>query len=540
MKSMKRISLLAVLLAAAMMLGSCGLFGGGIGELSLEELLDEELAFDPDFVPGSLSELTGMPENIVDEESLGSLFYVRGNEGGYDTHMVYNLDTGAAVLTLADGEGEEYEVSLEQAAYSYDRTEAYVRVLKTARRNLVTQQTTHLYDAAGTQFAEAKGDETADESAELLYFDGTYYKVDRGSIAKLCEWDVLAGRPAPTHHVGDFYFEIDTTSVTVYDASLKKLHTYAIPSYAEVLRDAVIPLPSGAVLLQYLVRLPGSSTEYTAILNGGMDGEPVPVNVVTLLLDAETGEPKELDCGYVFEESELLDEVAEREFGISADRYGAVIVAVEIKDGQLSEDPDMKEMVLLFADHEGNMERLASLKGAAAIPYHCATGRWELETVDRERYLVNGKGEVIGEITQRGRMLADQYIECDGKIYDFDLKLLLDYKDRDLTRASLEGNGVLYFTNMDGDFLSWAGSGDPTVVLSHNATAKTLRFISDSLYAICDLGSDSAELYSVGGALLLTLDTANFEYHTLATTRDAEVISVTNGNGDTVYYRLSR
>ena len=351
MKHMKSLSLLAVLLAAAMMLGSCGLFGGGEAEIG--DILDGAAVYTPEADPASgaeVSALAGLSFNFA----TGDLLMFTSSEGGYTTYTVYNLKSGTVALELTNTQSTTYSVLIESVTYEGDDI-GYIRVQKTTSDEDGERTVTRLCDASGNQIAEAKGSVEIHSCADLLYFDNAFYRASNGSITKKCDWSPLAVRPEPDMRAGDCYYEIDGKRIIVYRDDLTVLSDYKVPGYARSTYAPVI-LGNGDILLQYLVMLPKNSEEYTTLLN--MDDEFSPVDIVTVIVDHEDGDAKEIDCDYLLLQSKSLDGAEATEYGIKSDRYRTLILGIKIEE-QMNERMTQGAAFLL-ADEDGDVNVFVS------------------------------------------------------------------------------------------------------------------------------------------------------------------------------------
>ena len=539
MKRMKLLSLLAVLLAAVMALGSCGLFGGG--EVDVEDLFDEKAVYKTTSLPTTATEVSALAgksnSNYYYNES--DLLLFTELDGLYTHYTVYNAATGTAVLDLTNSSEVTYRVQICEL-YDVNRdVAAYIRVTKTTDTEDDDEVKTLLYSASGSLLDETKGDEDVIATyADLVFFDNTFYRAANGTLAKHLDWSPMAKRPRPDDHVGDCYYELDDNDITVYGADLKVLSTYKVPSIAADGANGVAVLGNGDILVQYIVTLPENSEDYTAIVEDE-DGNLFPVDVVTVIVDHENGEADEIDCEYLLLDIERIYPEYLKEAGLLLEGYTHEVEAYKIEDGRIPSDITGDEVFLLL-DEDGDLTAIADFM-SSRVDYFYMVGdnRWIVETEDRE-YLVDADGEVIGEVT-RGYSTRGRYIVCDGKIYDMDLRELLDYDEKDLELASVYGsNGTLYFENDNGDFLKWSGSGEPTVVVSGEDEDKSVSARFSWGYAVSDSENSKTTVYNADGTQLFTVSRAYAGIETVVFQDSYLLVKTTDSDGDAVYYRLPR
>ncbi len=537
MKQAKVFSLLAVLLVAAMLLSSCGLFGAG--EIKLKKLLNDDATVEAFPVPTVATELPDFTDMTLDESD-GALYHFTRVSGSNTLHKVLNLETGNTVLSLEGSRMLTYAVSLGTVTYgnSIWNTEGYIWVLKSETINGLIYKTTYLYDELGTLVAEISGEVTASAYEGLLKFGNAFYRVSENSIKKIRDLSPLAKHPEPEVQIGDRYYEIeelnDGVRVTVYDEMLDPVSTYKTPASA---KDPVYTvLGNGDLLLQYLLYLPEGSEDYTALLEDG--GELLPVELVTVIVNSKNGKAKEIDCDYYLMLMSYLPEDEVTELGLNADRVSGYAHGVKIENGRIPE-ADLDDCCLLFIDSDGDLYSVKDFMGAhvnSVILW--ANDRFGVGTEDGRCYLVDGEGELIGEATN-ATPLGNRYLVCDGKIYGTDLRVLLDYKVGGFTlEYTIEGDGILYFKNERGELFTWNGSGEPTAVKKGDDAVRNYTVYLWG-YAVTDYENDQIVLYNVNGTDLLTLDTVYPGIAPLGFSDAAFLISA-SVDGHTVYYRIAK
>ena len=157
-----------------------------------------------------------------------------------------------------------------------------------------------------------------------------------------------------------------------------------------------------------------------------------------------------------------------------------------------------------------------------------------IETEERE-YLVDGKGKLIGEVTNGS--FFGEYILCDGKVFDMDLATVYDLNEKKLELVKRMENALL-LTNADDDVLLYTGKGEPAV-LAVAEDGETLYKYTNT-YVIVHT-EDGYALYAQDGTKVTNFgdDGALSEF---ATTEGAILFKTTEEDEDgykTVYYRVS-
>lgn len=549
MRKMRWIALVALTLAAVMALSSCALFGGKKGDVT--KLIDKDKTFESDATvltrTVQVNALTDM--DLVDNR--GDLAYfadgVEVDDAWYTKHVVYNLATGNVVFEKTENKTTDIDVTLAKTYFDYEQDDyAYMTVTTTtwkldefeARTGDGTKRSA-LLDALGNTVAEATGDVDVEEIADLLYFDGKCYRfAEDGKLENAFEFAALGKMPEITDYSEKYYMAIEDARVVIYDKQLKFVSACDIPAYAELIGGCM--LPNGKVLLQYEYELDEDAKKYDYIRETETEvkgGENYTIDrlgkfdLTTLLVNPKNGKAKEIKCDYVMYVAIGAQHTYVSDFfAINFEKVEALAMGYKIEDKRVADGVEYA----LTIDKSGKVSPLLYNGERVDDVRMVANDRFVIETEERE-YLVDGKGKLIGEVTNGS--FFGEYILCDGKVFDMDLATVYDLNEKKLELVKRMENALL-LTNADDDVLLYTGKGEPAV-LAVAEDGETLYKYTNT-YVIVHT-EDGYALYAQDGTKVTNFgdDGALSE---VATTEGAILFKTTEEDEDgykTVYYRVS-
>ena len=165
----KIVSLMALLLCAVFVLGSCG---SGVEPMAFSDVFTTE-GFEEDASFKTKVAVTEL-DDATYKDAAGNLalFEIKGTDN-VSTYKVYNVDTGAVVLTVTNSAAVTHSVKLISL---WDEENAVITVTAT-ETDAAGNMTTKLYDVSGVQVATAKGNEAVSDNADLILFDDVYFHI---------------------------------------------------------------------------------------------------------------------------------------------------------------------------------------------------------------------------------------------------------------------------------------------------------------------------------------------------------------------------
>lgn len=537
-------SFVALLLCTVLLLGSCG------------EDAVESPTFDSIFTGSNYEgagafaqkeQITALDDAEV-EEVFGDLVYFYRENGTIVTHTLYNLETGKALLSLVDTEKITNEISFVALAYLYDVTSDALFLVKSVDTSAGVE-TTKLYDASGSMIASAKGDVDVEEQiADLLLFDGVYYRVDLdGKLTKLFEKAPLANALPDFKIWNDSYYYVGSSGgVQLY--SRETLKPVKIIPFSGRYTDESnwFVLKNGNILFQGSYRVPDDAKEFDLL----KDEKKFALD--TFIFDVKTGEATEVEFDYYIESAvtqslpslEIMVKLGYMPTMAEIDNIFCVHPIVE----QHVEDTGYAEKWYLVnndCEITGTLSEYLS-QGSSGLPTPAANGHFFLSDIMGNEYLLNAKGEVVGEGYSYRALHNDRYFVTDGKILDYSLSVLYDYKAGGYELVSVLADSVLLsksVKNAEGEYVteySLYKEGNLTVMIAGDRNASEVSlYYSFMIFRQIENGELLYVVYDADGKQLFTSE----HYITVCTDRNSAALLSTYEWTDTfdmktVYYRI--
>ena len=499
---------------------------------------------------------TAFVEDYTHAESRGNnlvFFYNTNAEAGEKKLVVVNTDTMSVVYslnkerTVAEGDlkADTYTKSA-SASYAVDGDYVIVENTLDTSNEYSYNYITTIYTALGQQIA-SKSSKTGYASVSslnngLFAFDGKAYSM-KDDVATY-KFDLgLSYIPSCSVSTAkynyDFAWEESMMSeimyaVIIYDANYKYVATYEKPADIDSMRAFV--LSDGNILIQLTDELASDATEYDYIAEGytygymsgvGMTVElvkDVKYSLTTLVYNVETKTATEVDFNYVIDG--LYSEATDEDFTDTfvAGKLDNFVEYYEIVDKAIDTNnvvyanlrsSDLK--VLGFLGQE-----IPDQYGLADL---VANNRFVVEDKSGKTYLLNEKGEVIGDITgvdiyEDGRVWDKAFIYKDGKYYDENLQVVLDRSTIDYKSYSYSFYRDTYKVITDGGeevrTKYYAFYNAAFVELAYNPQEDVYRNCGEDFFAYTDI-------VKVEGA-------ANESYHVVLNAAGAEIQRVKLGS----------
>ena len=515
----KLLVLVAMLLCVVTVLASCA------SSMKFEKVVGDGTYNDENPTLTTIAKLDVKGE-IELEDSEGDLviFKETSEETGLSTYTVYNVALGKNVWTGTETKTESGE-NYTRVRYEVSLLEQWgTTILSVMTMNLTATKTEDDYDydtkidvkamaADGTEFlsiTDVKESQMMNSwfVEDLLCLDGKVYRIaDDGTVALAFEWSALRGKPEEDlRKLGNFYFEGDDDYIDIYDASLNLIGTYYLPSYAE--EGDFYVLSNGNILIQYSVMQDIMAEDYDYIESMAK------FNLHSFLFNAETGKLKELDLDFVVEDVWSYD--ADDEDWYFNEKIENVAWVSYIVDQRIDTSDAAIKMVALSNNGKdaGAIDNLIPNMDCEGL-WHVATNRWIASNMAGQDFLLNEKGEILGEVSGIDWDEANaNFFVLNGKIYDWDLNVKVDLSEQKCDDYEILEHSVL-FENEDGELKLYVNGEVKTLIDKATAEAgkRDLEILSDNLYVIIDTATEGKvkyELYNDAGTLLTAIDNAIF------------------------------
>ena len=170
--------------------------------------------------------------------------------------------------------------------------------------------------------------------------------------------------------------------------------------------------------------------------------------------------------------------------------------------------------------------------------------KWSAKEI--HEYLINGKGEILGNISN-ATDISVGYMRCDGKIYDYDMNVLYDYRAAKLSYEDWVG-GSLIFENEDDEVLLYTGGNSTTTIVGKDSDL-SLYYVASNYYVIKDMSAEDVvkyHFYNEKGTLLVTVESNSYfndnsyysDFESCGYFDDVKIIETKNADGESVFYRF--
>ena len=500
MKRSKIVVLLVVALAAIMVLSSCG--AGSAKKFA--ELLDGSRYEDPAPSWTTSAKIDALQNAQVIDDQGDLVVLAKENADGFYTYMIFNMKTGTVVYSATETAAVDVDIDLGETD-NYDADYAVV-VLTTwvlDGDNNHTNEYSYvvsLLDATGAQFATATRMTGLPETRwDLLRFEGKCYRVDKeGKFTEAGDYSDFAPLPNIVAETEKYYYAINAGTVIVYDKTLAIVSYYNMPTYANAGAQA-FALDAEKVIVQYTVNEDPYTDDYDILAAGGTKQ-----SLHTFILNPD-GKAKEIRCDYVIIDGGLLTEADKDQAGVS-DSFTNYAIVCPVEDQHVNNSATARKWATM--DKNG---KIKELQGPTLVPFNnfnfVNTNRWVFNTADGRAYLVNEKAEVIGEVTGANLGNGRSYFTANGKVYDYDLNVTLDYTAANYTIMRRLNHSVI-FRNVDNEPVLFANGTRTTLIAKDVVATKQMVQTGDGYFAILDTTNTEDKkfiVYNDLGAPVLTL-----------------------------------
>ena len=378
-----------------------------------------------------------------------------------------SVHTGRVIKTLVQEDDEAtvtYDAYTEHYYYgSYYDGESFLFV-KSYENGRCTGIT--VYTSQGTEICKKDNVNyiSVEPMADDLYeIDGKVYEIKDGVATH--KYDKGLNSIPDVDYSGEKnYYAMGVDAVYVYDLDYKLVAYYAVPSDASSV--SMFPLADGNVFVQYKKALPQDAVEYDLCEAGyyfGTDKYDV-VQVIFNITD-ETVQAVELDYWVeAIVNGNTSSDLFKFKDYFKSDAFINVASVCPIVDKAIdSNHPEM-------ANIRNDMFLLNYLADAvyaqSYIPEPLGNNRFLVSDESGKEYLVNEKGEMIGEVTEADYDYALKLFVMDGKYYDMDLKMVFD---SNANTYDYVGGGMDYTLYQETD-----DEGKTTYYILNGITMKTL------------------------------------------------------------------
>ena len=478
MRKSKIIVLSAALLTAVMLLGSCSALPFWNKALGMEDVVDEYKYGESYFVLTRCDEVYSLKDaSLLDAEGDLALF-TKVNNSSYGSapaeYLVYNMSIDSVVFSITDSDNTTISIQL----YSANDVDFFTVTIETRPKYSYVEAAvtveTELYNADGGKIADASNEVDVTLIMEdFAVFEDEIYRLEDGNITYAFNKDSFAKTLSGNAFAStDKYYYTNSynsgisggsdssyiNTINVYDKGLKFVSSYSVPSYAE--NTTALVLDNGKIFVQYMIELDSFAFIYDVL----EDGEKY--DIVTLLVDPETGKEDKINFDYVVRYSSQLDDEDRADVCLSEDIKNVALVC-PIEDKRI--DASYTHMKYGTITDKGAFKAIEVIDGKTSFPSDIiapdgASGEklWIVNTLEDQQLLVDAKGNVKADVTNVA-IHNKRYIIADGKVYNFDLEVLYDFGEKDLETVAMFDYSIL-FVGEEGEVVLYCNDLATTVV----------------------------------------------------------------------------
>ena len=476
MKKSKIIVLSALLLVAVMLLGSCDFLpfiGGKV--LGMEDVVDEKMYVETGYVLSSAYEVSELEDaSLIDYNGDLALFQKVDSDSynSYTTYIVYNMAENRVVLEETEGEYEDIAIRFYSVSdYYFFTVETTTQPQYSYGDSAASVETVVYFQSGSVITSESGSISISFIMDDFVVINDEIYRVEDGSIsyafnkdsfAKTLSGDAFAETDkyyykATYNNSGDYTWTY-VKSIEVYDKGLKFVSAYNLPSYAE--NATALVLDNGMIFVQYMIELDSFALIYDVIDDGDK------YNIVTMLVDPVSGKEDKISFDYVLRYSSQIDD-EDREYTCLSDGIKNVALVCPIEDKRINESNSAMKYGTIT--DKGAFQAFEVIDGKVSMPGGVVAPDgvrgeklWFVETMDGQEFLVDAKGNVKTEVTNV-RQYNEEYIIADGKIYNFDLQVVYDFEEYDLSVHYVFDRSIL-LTGEDGEVVLFYNDRVTTIV----------------------------------------------------------------------------
>ena len=437
------------------------------------------------------------------EDSEGILVLMADRSGENTVYNVYNVAQKKSVWKESEAKKVSYSVHLveqEDVSWFY-----VVKITTTENEDGEDEEIRHIamYDAEGKVIAEAEGKSVTSPALlyDLVRFEDQIYRVSaKKGIKAAFEFSELKETPdSISHKAGDFYIgstEIGA-GVAVYNSKLKPVVVYNFPSYVTSENRDIHVLSNGNVLVQYWVSLGEYAEEFDYI----KDGEKY--SLTSILIDSDDAEYETIDLNFIVDQVQYGDDLIEE--GMDEDLENVALI-YKIKNKMVDTSRAGAKIVVLTNKAKIDDTIGGYVKGMYPQIVQVAKNRWAIMSTTGSTFLLNHKGDVVGEVSNVDNINESVLVSAKKKVYDWNLKMVLDMNEHNVEEYTMYENCIL-MTDKDGATLLYANGKVTTLIAKADAEKKYIREFENRAFAVCDYNdNEKFDLYNDKGEVIYSGD----------------------------------
>ena len=489
MKKTKAVLFISLAIIGVLLLSSCSFFDKDLTYVDLISSESEDFSEVIYTSADPIDELKGM--TLSETKGTLALFKKTRTEGlsTFTDYSIYNIAENRIVRTVYASLTEHHNVNF-YSLNGYDffliRTTNYTLDGISVDLDSKTEHTS-LYYSDGREILTVPNYASVIIYGDYIKFDDKYYRFnEEGSMEYAFDVPDLAPSPQGVfiHSNEDYYYTREASGYyNFYDKKLNYVASFTVPSYAMTSGHMVeLVLDDGMMLFQYMISADEYSDDYDVVYS------KTKVDLVTVLIDPATGKANEIECDYLivsaiqlgskYSSDPLCLLVHEAQGKVTNCVFVAPIVGKQV-------NLHTENYQIATISGDGEFKFIEGVDGVPARPIkRISEDRWLLSTVDSRSMLIDGDGNIIGEVTAANNK-NNEYLLANGKIFDHSLNMLYDY----------EAEGLILKAMFD-NFIIFTGEGDE-MILFKDGNANILSEKDSNLYCIEEFEECFVLRYSV-------------------------------------------
>ncbi|MBR2339725.1 MAG: hypothetical protein IKA74_02710 [Clostridia bacterium] len=540
MKKSRIVLALALLLVVAMLVVSCG------DTPSPESLISEEYVYESAPVYSKAEKIDSLTGTSQRENGTYFSVHEATNSQGMKEYTVFSKVTGEVIGKWTNTADYTYTVS----ARISDINGRYIPGVMVKKVSVTDSDNWEaMYYAPNGELIVTETDENQLDrpvySYEHLFLDGKVYQYDKESgsatkVADIANFNVVPQRISAIYDGFIYSYSKDgKDGIWIYDLSCNLVASWIAPNYAVGdVEDYV--LEDGNVVIQYFVKIDDTAEDYDLIFSNSYLGHNGKYNLVTLIMNKESGDVDEHDVDYLIFDLFPMD-LAEGDVDYyDKDKIKNFAIIARIEDRRINENDLSFEYVNL--DNDLSIDDVIRNSEESASVRPISPDRYILSYANGSYALLDENFDEIGRLTESPYYYGPYFLLGEERIYDKNLTLLYTVDDDDtICRRFTDALLVAKKTSEGTDYVLYAANGEQKTVLSINreSTSAIDYLGSGEYFSIVSTASNGDKTYTYYNTNGDVITSQSFKLSYFYNTESFSVLIGTGSDGKTVWYKFS-
>lgn len=341
---------------------------------------------------------------------------------------------------------------------------------------------------------------------DLFIFDNATYVIDENDLftkgIDIPEYVSVSGL---TNANDKYFYNFGDYGVSVYDREFKLCSIWAVPTHVETVGSGI--LNNGNIIYQYIYDLPDDAKDYDVVSEG------IKYDLVTIIINAETGKEKEIKTDYVINyvspNNGMYDDELEADENRYTDDFENLAHITYIEDKIFPEGESERNSDIVVLDNNGKIKGSVRVldEQRAQISNKIADDRYLAALKNGDHAVVNGKGDVIGTIASGSLAIKGGYLVGTKAVYNADFEVVYDLKENDATVVDYVGNTLFVNKKVSDeayDIIAIRDGEQKTVLSVTKDTKQTFSVVNGIGYCLADTDGNY-KYYNAAGTEIVSL-----------------------------------